>query len=154
MEAMRDKPVSSPVSAPALDPTDCNCNALQQAARQVNQFYGRHMAKEGLRTGQYSILSKLKRLGPLPISELAALMAMDRTTMSRAVQPLKRDKLVAIGAGEDGRSRVVRLTTAGEARVASASARWREAQKEFEQALGPLVAAQLRETLGRVVALG
>ncbi len=151
---MHEKPISTSGPVLSLDPSDCNCNALQQAARQVNQLYGRHMAKEGLRTGQYSILAKLNRLGPMPITELASILAMDRTTMSRAVQPLKRDKLIAIGAGEDGRTRLVRLTAAGEARVASASARWREAQKEFEQALGPGVAAQLRETLSRVVALG
>ena len=144
----------TPILQPALDSADCNCNALQQAARQANQFYGRYLAQEGLRNGQFSILSKLKRLGPLPISELAAILAMDRTTMSRAVQPLERDKLVAIGPGDDGRARVVRLTPAGEAKVQSASVRWREAQKDFEQALGPEIAASLRATLGRVVELG
>jgi DNA-binding MarR family transcriptional regulator len=152
MEAMRETPPA--LDPPALDPMDCNCHALQQAARQATQFYGRYLAQEGLRAGQFSILSKLKRLGPLPISELAAATAMDRTTMSRAVLPLKRDRLVAIGAGDDGRARVVRLTPTGEARLAAAAARWREAQRDFEESLGPPVAANLREALSRVASLG
>ena len=65
----------------------------------------RHLAAEGLKTSQYSILAKLGRLGPLSINELAKLMVMDRTTLGRAVQPLERDKLLAIAADEDGARR-------------------------------------------------
>ena len=65
----------------------CNCLAIRQAARQVTQLYDRHLAAEGLRSTQYSILSKLGRLGPLSVNALAASMAMDRTTLGRAVQP-------------------------------------------------------------------
>jgi DNA-binding MarR family transcriptional regulator len=65
------------------------------------------LALEGLRTTQYSILSKLARLGPQSINTLAAMMVMDRTTTTRAVRPLARDSLVSIEAGEDGRTRVV-----------------------------------------------
>src|SRR4030088_2944710 len=45
------------------EPAICNCLALRQAARHTTQLYDRHLAPEGLRTTQYSILSKLARLG-------------------------------------------------------------------------------------------
>jgi len=135
------------------DQTPCNCLAIRQAARQVTQLYDRHLAAEGLRSTQYSILSKLGRLGPLSVNALAAAMAMDRTTLGRAIQPLQRDRLLAVGADEnDARARVIRLTTVGEERLKAAAARWRAAQKEFEAAFGTDDAAQLRATLGRVVA--
>src|SRR5262249_51521187 len=140
--------------APALEPAACNCLAIRQAARQITQIYDRHLAAEGLRTSQYSILARLSRLGPLPINELAALMVMDRTTMGRAVRPLEREKLVAIGPGVDARTRVVRLTAAGEQRIKAAGARWREAQREFEIAYGVEDAAKLRAALARVVSIG
>jgi DNA-binding MarR family transcriptional regulator len=136
----------------AIELTPCNCMALRQAARQVTQFYDHYLARDGLRTSQYSILANLRRCGPLSINELAELMVMDRTTMGRAVRPLAREKLVAIGAGEDGRTRVVRLTPAGEARVKSAVAHWREAQKQFEASYGAAEAAKLRSILAGVVA--
>jgi DNA-binding MarR family transcriptional regulator len=132
--------------------THCNCLALRQAARQVTQLYDRYLAQEGLTSSQYTILAKLRRLGPLSINELAEMMVMDRTTTGRAVRPLERDKLVSIGPGEDGRTRVVQLTRIGEQRAKAAIVRWREAQKEFEDSYGASEAARLRSVLADVVA--
>src|SRR5579871_1756027 len=83
------------------EPAICNCLALRQAARHATQLYDRHLAAEGLKTSQYSILAKLLRLGPQSIGALAEMMVMDRTTTTRAVRPLARDKLVVIAPGED-----------------------------------------------------
>jgi DNA-binding MarR family transcriptional regulator len=137
----------------APEPAICNCLALRQAARHATQLYDRHLAAEGLRTTQYSILAKLLRLGPQSINSLAATMVMDRTTTTRAVRPLARDKLVAIAPGEDERTRMVRITPAGEKRAKAAAARWRDAQKEFEAGYGAAEAEKLRTDLARVVAV-
>src|SRR5271163_1458970 len=75
---------------------ECNCLAVRQAARHVTQFYDQTMAPVGLRISQFSILAKLQRLGPLTVNALAAEMVMDRTTLGRAIQPLVRQRLVAI----------------------------------------------------------
>jgi len=131
---------------------DCNCLALRQAARHVSQIYDSHLAAEGLRGTQYSILAKLNRLGPLSINELAKSMVMDRTTLGRAIRPLERDRLLSIGAGDDGRTRSLQLTPAGQARLKAATVKWRQAQKEFEAAFGADHAADLRTTLRRVIA--
>ena len=132
--------------------TPCNCLAIRQAARVITQLYDRHLAAENLRTSQYSILSKLGRLGPLPINTLAQSMAMDRTTLGRAVQPLERDRLIAIAADRDDRRvRIVRLTQAGQARLQAALPHWRKAQQEFEAGYGASDAAALRDALGRIV---
>ena len=137
---------------PVEDPI-CNCLAIRQAARQVTQLYDRHLAAVDLRGNQYSILSKLGRLGPMSVNALAASMAMDRTTLGRAIQPLQRDRLIAVAADErDKRARVIRLSPAGEARLKDAAHHWRNAQKEFETAFGVEESAKLRATLARVVA--
>ena|SRR5436190_507781 len=137
---------------PALDSIECNCLALRQAARHVSQLYDGYLAAEGLKTTQYSILSKLNRLGPLSINELAKSMVMDRTTLGRAVRPLERDRLLTIGPGDDGRTRRLKLTPAGQARLKAAMVKWREAQKEFELSFGVREAAELRSVLRRAVA--
>ncbi len=136
-----------------LDLTPCNCLALRQAARHISQLYDQHLAEIGLRTTQYSILSKLGRLGAMPISKLAATMVMERTALSRAIGPLERDGLVKVGAGPDGRTRRVELTPTGRARLKAAAAHWGRAQKEFELAVGAADAADLRTALQRVISV-
>jgi DNA-binding MarR family transcriptional regulator len=136
----------------AAEETPCNCLAVRQAARHVTQIYERHLAHEGLRASQYSILSKLGRLAPLSIGELAAAMVMDRTSLGRAIRPLARDGLLAMGRGRDGRTRSISLTARGRAKLKAASAHWRKAQDEFEAAYGVAASRDLRATLRRVVA--
>ncbi|MFT8245861.1 MarR family winged helix-turn-helix transcriptional regulator [Roseomonas sp. BN140053] len=134
---------------PELAPPACNCLALRQAARQVTQIYDRHLAPTGLRATQFSVLARLGRVGPAPISALAAGLAMDRTTLGRALRPLSRDGLLRIGPGRDGRTRALHLTEAGRARLDAAAPLWRAAQAEFEAGFGTAEAAALREALGR-----
>jgi DNA-binding MarR family transcriptional regulator len=140
-------------SAASVDQTPCNCLALRQAARHISQIYDRQLAQVGLRSTQYSILSKLGRLGAMPISKLALTMVMERTALSRAIGPLERERLVKVGAGPDGRTRSVSLTTTGEARLKAAAVHWRRAQKEFEIAVGARDAADLRTVLQRVISV-
>jgi DNA-binding MarR family transcriptional regulator len=141
--------VTEPAAGP--DQTPCNCLALRQAARHLTQVYDRQLAEAGLRSTQYSILSKLGRLGPMPIGKLAETMVMDRTALGRAIGPLERDRLLTVAAGSDARTRNVALTAAGEARLKAAAVRWRRAQKEFESAYGVEAAQDLRASLQRVV---
>ena len=94
--------------------TDCNCLAVRQAARYVTQLYDRYLAQAGLRTSQYGILARLKRLGPMTINELAAELVMDRTTLGRNIRPLERDGLITITPGRsDRRIKELRLTERG-----------------------------------------
>jgi len=139
--------------ADGVDATPCNCLALRQAARHISQLYDQHLAEVGLRATQYSILSKLGRLGAMPISKLAATMVMERTALSRAIGPLERDGLVKVGSGPDRRTRSVKLTTTGEARLKAAAVHWRRAQKEFEIAVGVGDAANLRTVLQHVISV-
>ena len=132
----------------------CNCFAIRKAARHVTQLYDRHLAGMGLRVTQFSILSHLNRLGPMTINELAATMAMDRTTMGRNIRPLERDGLITIAADpRDGRRRALSLTPVGTERLRSALDGWRRAQDAFDATYGAEPARALGETLAAVTAL-
>lgn len=132
---------------------ECNCLALRQAARHVTQFYDKCLAPTGLRTTQFSILAKLKRLGPLTINALARDLVMDRTTLGRTMLPLERDGLITIEDGpSDRRSKELHLTKAGAERVRAARKLWREAQRHFEKAFGTVRASGLRNELRAVAA--
>ena len=133
---------------------ECNCLAVRQAARRVTQFYDQFLAPAGLRTTQFSILGRLRRKGPMTINALAADLVMDRTTLGRNILPLERDGLIRIEPGaSDRRSKEIRVTKAGEKRLAIAAKRWAEAQAQFESAFGNARAAELRALLRAVVAI-
>jgi DNA-binding MarR family transcriptional regulator len=134
-------------------PEDCNCLAVRQAARHITQFYDQLLAPSGVRTTQFSILAKLRRLGPMTINALAAEMVMDRTTLGRNILPLERDGLVAVEQGSrDRRSKELRLTQAGEARFRAGMKGWLEAQRQFEKAFGAERTADMRALLHAVAA--
>ena len=141
------------VSVVAPRTQDCNCLALRQAARHVTQFYDQFLAPTGLRATQFSILAKLKRIGPMTINALASDLVMDRTTLGRNIRPLQRDGLIAIVKGRsDRRSKELHLTEAGAARLRPALKAWTDAQMRFETAFGRDRAADLRALLGTVIA--
>jgi len=135
----------------AMPSQECNCLALRQAARHVTQFYDQCLAPAGLRTTQLSILTKLKRLGPLTINALARELVMDRTTLGRTMLPLERDGLIAIKDGTlDRRSKELHLTKAGAERHRVAGRLWSEAQTQFEATFGGERASALRNELRAV----
>src|SRR5262249_7996190 len=132
---------------------DCNCFAVRSAARHVTQFYDQFLAPLGLRMTQFSILTKLKRRGPLTINALAESMVMDRSTLGRTMLPLARDGLIRIEpAASDRRAKELRLTRAGEKRLEAAVNAWTRAQAQFETTFGAKRAAGLRSLLRAVVA--
>jgi DNA-binding MarR family transcriptional regulator len=134
-------------------PEDCNCLAVRQAARHITQFYDHFLALSGLRTTQFSILAKLRRLGPMTINTLAAEMVMDRTTLGRNILPLERDGLIAVEQGSrDRRRKELRVTEAGEARFRSGMKGWVQAQHRFEGAFGAGRTKELRALLHAVAA--
>jgi DNA-binding MarR family transcriptional regulator len=134
-------------------PEDCNCLAVRQAARHITQFYDQLLVPSGLRTTQFSILAKLRRLGPMTINALAAEMVMDRTTLGRNILPLERDGLIAVQPGSrDRRSKELRVTETGEARFRAGVKGWVEAQRRFEAVFGAKRTAELRGLLHAVAA--
>ena len=130
---------------------NCNCLAVRQAARHITQFYDQCLAPSGLRTTQFSILAKLKRLGPMTINALAADLVMDRTTLGRNILPLQREGLIAVVKGRtDRRSKELRVTEAGAERLRTAVKGWAEAQTRFEAVFGANRTSELRALLHAV----
>jgi DNA-binding MarR family transcriptional regulator len=132
---------------------DCNCFVVRSAARHVTQLYDQFLAPVGLHVTQFSILAKLKRLGPMTINALAKEMVMDRTTLGRNVLPLERDSLIKIEASAtDGRAKELHLTKTGEKRVRAGREAWERAQARFDSRFGAKRAADFRAMLRAVVA--
>ena len=82
-----------------------------------------------MRITQFSVLRTLARHGPMPVTRLAAKVALERSTMGRNLDLLERRGLVTLDIGDtDQRERIVNLTPAGEVAIQAALTRWREIQ--------------------------
>jgi DNA-binding MarR family transcriptional regulator len=128
--------------------SNCNCFASRKAARLITKLYEDHLARVGLTSTQFSLLVYVDEIGAVSMKDVVAAMAMERTSVVRALQPLERDGLVAIAPDQqDARRNVVRLTQAGRAKLAQAVPVWQQAQAEFESRFGAGLAGQLRESL-------
>ena len=114
----------------------CTCSRLRRATRAVTQLYDDALGSIGLRVTQLSLLRTLQREGPLRIGELAAHNLLDRTALSRNLDPLAERKLVAIVPGRDARTRQVTLTRQGIAAIAAAAPLWERAQQEVARRIG------------------
>lgn len=104
----------------------CLCLHLQRAARAVARRFDEALRPHGLTNGQFSLLMSLNRPDPPSIGSVAALLAMDRTTLTAALKPLERRGLVKVTVDAlDRRSRRLALTLAGHAVLVAALPTWR-----------------------------
>ncbi len=118
------------------DVSACTLNNLRKAARAVGQIYDASLMPTGLKGTQFILLAHLNSLGPLPLTQLADAMVMDRTTLTRNLKPLIEQKLVATAPGEDRRVRTIVLTKQGQAKVKEALPHWRKIQKRLVDDIG------------------
>jgi DNA-binding MarR family transcriptional regulator len=136
------------VMKPPVSLDDCYCFATRQAARRITRMYEKHLAPVGLTSAQFSILMLLKYRPNMTMSVLAHDMGMDRTTLLRAVKPLKREKLVFTSTGEtDSRQVLFSLSEPGQRKIDAGLRLWQKAQAEFEEQVGKTRASRLRREL-------
>ena len=114
----------------------CACATIRRTDRVLTQFYDEILAPSGLYITQFTTLATLSEAAPVTINRLAELLVMDRTTLTRNLEPLTKQHLVRIEEGQDRRMRLVFLTQEGEQVLRRAWPLWQEAQAKIERALG------------------
>jgi DNA-binding MarR family transcriptional regulator len=126
---------------------------LRRATRALTQLYDDLMTPSGLRVTQFSLLRTLLRGGTATLSDLAGTLLLDRTALSRTLDPLAERGLVAIVQGRDARTREVSVTRAGEMAVRAAEPHWRRAQEQVAHRLGQAKLEALIATLREIETL-
>jgi DNA-binding MarR family transcriptional regulator len=126
----------------------CLCLHLQRAARAVARQFDDALRPAGLTSGQFSLLMSLNRPEPPTISMVAAVLAMDRTTLTANLKPLERRGLVAQKVdAADRRSRRLILTDEGQRLLAAAVPIWDATHRAIEARLANGDADELRAAL-------
>jgi DNA-binding MarR family transcriptional regulator len=130
---------------------DCACEGVRRAAREMTQRYERALAPSGIKATQFPILVALGQGEPIPITPLAAELALDRTTLTRNLRILEGRGLVTIAsAPHDARVRLARITDEGLRVLAHALELWRGAQTAVTEEFG---GPRLRALFGELAEL-
>ena len=115
---------------------ECACFDLRRATRAVSRMYDDFLRDAGLNITQFALLRLICAKKELSISTLGRAMALDRTSITRALAPLERDGLIRSRPGADKRIRIVSLTNKGRKLVEDAEPKWRQAQEALMQTIG------------------
>ena len=114
----------------------CACANLRRAARVVTQFYDDILRPSGMRVTQFTLLQALTLAPRISQKELARLLEIDSTTLTRTLAHLRRKGWLRSEPGSDRRELRLSLTAAGHREYKRVNPYWNSAQKRLRQALG------------------
>jgi len=126
----------------------CLCFAAQRAARALARRFDEALAPLDLTSGQFSLLTSLNQPDAPSMGAIAALLVMDRTTLTANLKPLEKRGWVEIAIDPaDRRVRRLKLTSAGRRVLQSALPIWRETHGEIDRLVTPHDGKALRSGL-------
>ena len=129
----------------------CLCLHVQRAARALARRFDDALRPIGLTNGQFSLLMSLNRPEPPDMGAVASLLGMDPTTLTAALKPLQRQRLLKTEVNPaDRRSRVMTLTPKGRRLLARAVPVWKKTHVVVEALLSDGDAERFRKNLRAV----
>src|SRR4051794_14840792 len=136
------KPDSLADAVSAASP-QCLARSVLSASPSLTRVYNAFLRDTGLQITQFSILAAFKLDRYRPLSHLSETLALERTTLLRNIDLLRRAGLVVARPAEDhaparsgSRAKRFDLTQAGRDALHGALPAWEQAQQAFDAALG------------------
>ena len=109
---------------------------LRQATRVISQLYDATLKPVGVKATQFTMLAVLANHGELPLTKLAEILVIDRTTLTRNLQPLVKKGWLKIGREDDERVKLISITSEGQSMVREATPYWQRAQELVQTTIG------------------
>ena len=94
-------------------PRPCVCTSIRKAARVLARTYDGALAPSGMNVTQLAVMRALLRHPHEPLARVAEDLAMDRTSLYRAIEALRKQRWVTLSDGNDSRSRSAAITKSG-----------------------------------------
>src|ERR1700733_3002052 len=112
------------------------CANLRRASRALTQLYEDAFRPLGLRATQFTVLQALSLAGEVTQGLLGQILAMDSTTLTRALDIMERRGWISKRRGQDRREGRIRLSKRGETQLQRALPHWRSVQHRLHAQLG------------------
>ncbi len=103
---------------------NCTCFNLRKASRAVTQLFDEALKPAGLYATQFTLLAAISFRKDATITELSKALIMDRTTLTRNLNPLQKNGWVEVTPGADKRTRTLSLTRSGKKLLKDAMTYW------------------------------
>jgi DNA-binding MarR family transcriptional regulator len=130
----------------AIPALPCTCATLRRATRALTLLYDEAIRPTGLRSTQFTILQALSLTGPVNQKQLGHILAIDSTSLTRALQPMLRQGWIERHRGEDRRQWSFTLSNSGKALFRRALPRWNRLQTRLEHQLGSELWSRITHT--------
>jgi DNA-binding MarR family transcriptional regulator len=151
-------------ATPADCPTDkdalleqCALFDVHRVARILTSHYNAHLRPSGLSMAQFTLIRNIAALGTggqSHMSKVAEAMLMDRTSVTRMIEPLVSNGLLEVLPNPaDRRVRDVRVTRKGEQALVRSERCWKRAQEELYSTIGSKQWLAMRRALRETVHL-
>src|SRR5271170_3059533 len=101
------------MARPTIPALPCMCASLRRASRTITQLYEQAVSPAGLTANQFTILQTLSLAGEVTQGELARILAMDSTTLTRTLAVMSRSGWLTKRRGKDRREWRMRPSAAG-----------------------------------------
>src|SRR5260370_35939498 len=107
--------------------TQCHCLAARRHARAITRHFEAELRPHGLRATQFSILAALALSDALPMGQLADLLGLERTTLTRSTTLLERNGGLRARRSQDARERRLRSSSSARRTLEAAYPSWNAA---------------------------
>src|SRR3954462_736058 len=115
--------------------------------RAVTALYDEALRPHGLRAGQLNLLVAVARMGTARPGDLCRFLRMEKSTLSRDVELMRRNGWLEVDESSDKRARPLRISAQGRALLEGVVPAWRQAQERA----GAMLGAEATAVLGRAV---
>ena len=115
--------------------------------RAVTALYDEALRPHGLRVGQLNLLVAVARMGTARPGDLCRFLRMEKSTLSRDVELMRRNGWLEVDGSGDKRARPLRISVQGRALLEGVVPAWRQAQERAGAMLGVEATSAIRRAV-------
>ncbi len=115
---------------------ECLAYRVRLLNRVITNIYDRALQPLGIKVNQANILTMLTLTDRASSADIARVLLMEKSTVSRTVDRMKKNGWINVAGDGDGPSQVISVTPEGRKIMAAAHVQWKKAQKEASELLG------------------
>lgn len=136
------------ISPDNKNPQSCACGNLRKTTRTITQFYDKMLQPIGLRSTQCLLLLDISFNENISVTNLANILLMDQSTVTRNVELLRKNGYIDIKKEElDSRKKCIAITNKGLKKLDEALPIFKKAQSKIEDGIGKERIEELLKTL-------
>ena len=129
---------------------ECIAVRLRLLTRAVTKIYNHALRPHGLTVSQMNILVAASYLGEAKQQEICQALHLEKSTLSRDVERIRAKGWLESLPDQDGRTNLLRVTSAGRKLLEKSTPAWQQAQKQTKALLGEKEIASLGQAVAAI----